>query len=180
MEIDENPSTPEHNLSLVAGNIVSNAVQATRHLFCPFCADFFLFEFTLKDHLKKAHTKELRKQHTKDVNFETANDSLLIDEDDAKENCSCKFCGAIFKYAGLLPKHIADHHDPMCLNLWQQQNERDGDLPFGSRTSDPTMYVALFLLLLVCFFNSKTYMVYLYFLIYLHLPIACMHVVHLA
>lgn len=118
-------SATDLNLSLVAGNIVSNAVEATRHLFCPFCADSHLFEFTLKEHLKQRHADQLQKHYKNTTIF---CDTFTPDKTELRFirdnlNDVCKFCGAIFLYADLLPKHIANYHGQMCLKLWQEQQQ---------------------------------------------------------
>lgn len=125
--MSEPKSSPDDlNLSLVAGNIVSNAVQAIRYLFCPYCGESSLFEHTLKAHLKAKHPEQLQK-YTKltAMDLTETNDvsiTDLIDEDFDKQNL-CAFCGAMFLHAELVPKHIADYHGAMCLNVWQQQQQ---------------------------------------------------------
>lgn len=140
MDTIDNSQMLDQNLSILAGNVVSNAVQATRHLFCPFCADFFLFEFTLKDHLKQTHSDELQKQLE---NTAMGGEDDTVNNEYYKEKCCCKFCGAVFKYAGLLPKHIVDYHDAMCFNLWQQNEPQKIDRPsLNGQSMDPTILYA--------------------------------------
>lgn len=114
----------ENNLSFVAGNIVSSAIQATRNIFCPFCADCFNYEFTLKDHLKEIHPEQLSQYALKTKDTSAAEkdetDLVLLREND--ENI-CKFCDAVFMFGDLLPKHIADYHGPLCYRMWEQQNQ---------------------------------------------------------
>lgn len=118
----------EEDTSITASN-VSNALQMTRNLFCPYCADGFLFEFTLKEHLKKVHEdllKEsiLRKRTQEQLlrdhipNGNENNDYSLL-ETNLEHNCP--FCGAIFHHLGLIPKHIANYHGDNILKLWQFQ-----------------------------------------------------------
>lgn len=118
-------SQADLNISVIAGNIVSSAVQATRHLFCPFCADCFLFEFTLKNHLKKEHSRLLQK-HCKTFCFESATDSAnSLPTIEHQFDKVCSFCGAIFLYNGLLPKHIINYHGALCFTVWEQQQQKD-------------------------------------------------------
>lgn len=115
------------NLSLVAGNIVSNAAQSVRHLFCPFCGDSFVFEYMLKEHLKVMHSNQLQKC-SKPIDIDSTDaigDSLRdLTVGNFGENFSCSFCGAIFLHRDLLPKHISDYHGAMYLKVWQEQQQQ--------------------------------------------------------
>lgn len=129
-------SQAELNLSFVADGIVSNASIVSYHLFCPFCADFYLFEFTLKDHLKREHSSLIQK-HFKNV---------CIDSQTHPSNCDesfrirflnefshvCDLCGAMFKSAGLIPKHIVNYHGTNCFAVWRQQHSQNAIKSKGS------------------------------------------------
>lgn len=105
--------TMELDLSIAADAVVSNALQLTRNLFCPYCADAYMFEFTLKDHLKKAHSKVLEKQfNTNDVDILSLSQQCIH---------NCPYCGAAFTQLGLVPKHISTYHGNELLKMWQQQ-----------------------------------------------------------
>lgn len=105
--------TIDLDLSIAAGSVVSNALQLTRNLFCPYCADAYMFEFTLKDHLKKAHKQILEKQfNINDINILSLSQQCMH---------NCPYCGAAFTQLGLVPKHISTYHGHELLNMWQQQ-----------------------------------------------------------
>ena len=95
-------------LSIAAGNILENMPR--NMLYCPFCADGYMFEFTMKDHLKRHHTEEIRNL-SKDT--ETLKD----------QNTSCCYCGAVFYQAGLIPKHINTAHGRKLLDQWFNNSE---------------------------------------------------------
>lgn len=137
------PKSPltDVNLSLVAGSIVSNASQAVRHLFCPFCGESSLFEHTLKAHLKTMHSDQLRKcAHFIDNNGASNRASIHNNFD---KNVSCSFCGAMFVHVELLSKHIAAHHGTMCLNVWhQQQREQSEPKKDSEKLLEPTILYA--------------------------------------
>lgn len=104
----------ELDLSIAAGNIVSNALQLTRNLFCPYCADAYMFEFTLKDHLKKTHKDIIeRNMDANNINILSLSQQCLHD---------CPFCGASFTHFGLIPKHIGTYHGNELLKIWQENN----------------------------------------------------------
>lgn len=142
---DSKSSPSELNLSLVAGNIASNAAQAVRRLFCPFCGESSLIEYTLKAHLKEMHPEQLQKYTSKSsaTIFNDANEMSVIEllEGDFDKNNACKFCGALFLHTHLLTKHIADHHGTMCLKLWQQQQQCDQNKE-SVKSPTPTIFYA--------------------------------------
>lgn len=125
-------SQAELNLSFVADGIVSNASIVSYHLFCPFCADFYLFEFTLKDHLKREHSSLIQKHFKNVVSIESSQTNS------SSPNCDesfrirflnefshvCDLCGAMFKNASLLPKHIVNYHGTNCFAVWRQQHQK--------------------------------------------------------
>lgn len=126
-------SQTEINLSIVANSIVTNAGLVSYHLFCPFCADFYLFEFSFKDHLRAEHSDQLQK-HFKclmryDENELNNSKSDKLEKAIFKDefNYGCDLCGAMFKYAGLIPKHILNYHGPNYLKLWQREQQRKSD-----------------------------------------------------
>lgn len=125
-------SQAELNLSFVADGIVSNASIVSYHLFCPFCADFYLFEFTLKDHLKREHSSLIQK-HFKNVvcmdSSQSSSSSTNCDESFRirflnEFNHVCDLCGAMFKSASLVPKHIVNYHGTNCFAVWRQQHQK--------------------------------------------------------
>lgn len=146
-------SQADLNVSVIAGNIVSNAVHATRHLFCPFCADCYFFEFTLKDHLKKEHFEMLQK-HCENVTFSyefngnAESSKTKLTEQNFDKVCS--FCGAVFLYIGLLPKHIINYHGSLSFQVWEQQQKQASkqisegkestDCYIDSDIKEPTIY----------------------------------------
>lgn len=124
-------SQAELNLSVAADGIVTNAGLVSYHLFCPFCADFYLFEFTLKDHLKREHSSLIQK-HFKNVctsenqmNTSNCDESMRIRFLN-EFNHACDLCGAMFMRAGLIPKHIINYHGSNCYALWRQQHQKSG------------------------------------------------------
>lgn len=140
--MSESKSTAnDMNLSLVADSIASNAVQAVRHLFCPFCGESSLFEHKLKAHLKAMHADQLRK-YAPFIDTNGASSMGSIDND-VNGNVSCSFCGAMFVHVGLLSKHIAAHHGTMCLNIWhQQQREQSEQNKDSEKLLEPTILYA--------------------------------------
>lgn len=126
-------SQAELNLSIVAEKIVTNAGLVSYHLFCPFCADFYLFEFTLKDHLKREHSSLIQK-HFKNVctnenqlNSSNCDESLRIRFLN-EFNHVCDLCGAMFMRVGLISKHIINYHGSNCFNVWRQQHQKSEKL----------------------------------------------------
>lgn len=72
----------------------SKAKFSPKHLLtCPFCCDEYLFDFSMKDHLKKYHSEEIEKL-----------DSWPV------EHHYCPYCLATFYYPSLIPKHIYFAH----------------------------------------------------------------------
>lgn len=142
---DAKSSPDDINLSLVAGDIASNAVQAVRQLFCPFCGESSLFEHTLKAHLKAMHSEQLQ-QYTKSTAMtpNAANDVSLMEliDGNSDKNSSCTFCGAMFLHASLLPKHIAEYHGTMCLQVWQRQQQQSDQTNESTKLLDPTILYA--------------------------------------
>lgn len=122
-------SQTQLNLSVVAEKIVTNAGIVSYHLFCPFCADFYLFEFTLKEHLKREHSALIQK-HFKNV---CTNSDIQTNTSDCDESLRkrfvhefkhlCDLCGAMFMRAALVPKHIMNYHGSNCFLVWQQQQQ---------------------------------------------------------
>ncbi|XP_059615248.1 uncharacterized protein LOC132260876 [Phlebotomus argentipes] len=102
----------EMDVSVLAGDIVTNALHIPRSLFCPYCADEYMFEFTLKDHLKRQHYEELEEQAER----QRRQDVSLV------ASHACPICGALFFYFGLVPKHIHQRHGRAFLRQWQEEN----------------------------------------------------------
>lgn len=122
-------SQAELNLSVVADGIVTNAGIVSYHLFCPFCADFYLFEFTLKDHLKREHSSLIQKHFKNVCSSESQMHASNGDESFRirflnEFNHVCDLCGAMFKNAGLIPKHIVNYHGTNCFAVWRQQHQK--------------------------------------------------------
>lgn len=124
-------SQAELNLSFVADGIVTNASIVSYHLFCPFCADFYLFEFTLKDHLKREHSSLIQKHFKNVVCTESSHTSQSTNGDESfrirflnEFSHVCDLCGAMFKSAGLIPKHIVNYHGTNCFAVWRQQHQK--------------------------------------------------------
>uniref|UniRef100_A0A182PMU5 C2H2-type domain-containing protein n=1 Tax=Anopheles epiroticus TaxID=199890 RepID=A0A182PMU5_9DIPT len=96
------------DLNLLVKNIVKILLTTSKYLHCPFCADEYLFEFTLKHHLLKNHERDLEK---------------IVRSPDASirfcESNICPYCGALFYYISALPKHIMNSHSRECLMKWQ-------------------------------------------------------------
>lgn len=70
-------------------------------LICPFCGDEYLFDFSIRNHLKKEHIKEILELDNWPVN-----------------QYFCTYCNAKFYYKSLLPKHIAFAHSKKALDEW--------------------------------------------------------------
>lgn len=122
-------SQAEINLSVVADGIVTNAGIVSYHLFCPFCADFYLFEFTMKEHLKREHSAMIQKHFknvcVSDVQMNTSNcDESLRIRFQNEFNHVCELCGAMFMNAGLIPKHIVNYHGTNCFAVWRQKQNK--------------------------------------------------------
>lgn len=87
-------------------------------LTCPFCCDEYLFEFSMKEHLKKHHSEEIRKL-----------DSWPV------EQFFCDYCRAMFYYSSLIPKHIyfahgketLDDHFKMNNNFQKYQIDKENE-----------------------------------------------------
>lgn len=123
-------SRAEINLSVAAASIVSNAVLVSYHLFCPFCADFYLFEFSFKDHLKREHSDLLQKHFKHFANGINEENQYLNGNRFRKEFDSvCELCGAMFMYSGLIPKHIVNYHGSSCFGAWQRQQQIQSENP---------------------------------------------------
>lgn len=100
------------DLSMCANQIISNALHIPRCLYCPFCAAEYMFEFTLKDHLKKIHLNEI-------MAIASQNKTVT----DVYEVHSCPYCSAIFYHFALIPIHLGQHHEPEVLKDWQRNDE---------------------------------------------------------
>lgn len=75
-------------------------------LICPFCCEEYLFEFTIKNHLRKEHNNEIMKLDNWPTNQH-----------------HCPYCNAMFYYKSLLPKHIAFAHSKKTLDEWFLTND---------------------------------------------------------
>uniref|UniRef100_A0A1B0CE38 C2H2-type domain-containing protein n=1 Tax=Lutzomyia longipalpis TaxID=7200 RepID=A0A1B0CE38_LUTLO len=117
-----NSSQTDLDISLLAGDIVTNALHIPRSLFCPFCAEEYMFQFTLKDHLKREHHAELQ-QHVGRQRAAPAGDVSLA------ASHACSVCGALFFHMALLPKHILKRHGRTFLQHWQKENAAEMEKP---------------------------------------------------
>lgn len=97
------------DLSHLADRIVSNAIHIPRCLYCPFCAVEYMFDFSLKDHLKKVHLNEI---------MEIASRKKSVTE--VYDIHTCPYCTAVFYHFVLIPLHLAQHHSPGELQKWQE------------------------------------------------------------
>jgi hypothetical protein len=70
-------------------------------LICPFCCEEYLFEFTIKNHLRKEHSEEIKKLDNWPINQHF-----------------CPYCNAMFYYKALLPRHIVFAHSKKTLDEW--------------------------------------------------------------
>lgn len=113
----------ESNLSMVAAGIVSNALSASYHLFCPFCSDFYLFEFSFVDHLKREHADLMQKHFKNSICEQKPHREQASDCFTREFNHVCDLCGAMFLYAGLIPKHIINYHGAGHFSAWQRQQQ---------------------------------------------------------
>lgn len=73
--------------------ILKCALKIPRSLFCPYCADEYMFDFSLKDHLLKHHIKELK-----------------LEEVQKAKSYTCPMCIAVFYIHSLIPKHVISSH----------------------------------------------------------------------
>lgn len=128
------------DLSIAAGTVVSNALQLTRNLFCPYCADAYMFEFTLKDHLKKAHAKILQRLFPHHTDFDVT--TVSIAQHLLQPMHKCPYCGAAFTLLGLVPKHISIYHGSELLKLWQQQRGNCEMLQLANDQDPSILYAA--------------------------------------
>lgn len=120
------------DISVLAGEIVTNALHIPRSIFCPFCADEYMFQFTLKDHLKREHLEELQKQIERQKRAEVLEDVTL------SASHACPICGALFFHFGLVPKHIHQRHGRAFLQQWQKENAEN----LARREDEPSILYA--------------------------------------
>lgn len=102
--------------------ILNIALKIPRSLFCPYCADEYMFDFSLKDHLLKHHISELK-----------------LEEVQKAARHTCPFCTAVFYNRLLLPKHVISSHGK------DQLPDLQNNYPqfFEKNAADPTvMYAA--------------------------------------
>lgn len=93
----------EDDLSVAAAEIMESIPR--NMLTCPFCSEEYLFEFTMKEHLKKHHSNEIKQL-----------DSWPV------EQFVCPYCHAMFYYSNLMPKHIHFSHGKKTLDEWFNHN----------------------------------------------------------
>lgn len=73
--------------------ILKCALRIPRSLHCPYCADEYMFDFSLKDHLLKHHLSELK-----------------LEEVQKAATHACPLCNAQFFIQTLVPKHVITSH----------------------------------------------------------------------
>uniref|UniRef100_A0A1Q3F7I8 C2H2-type domain-containing protein n=1 Tax=Culex tarsalis TaxID=7177 RepID=A0A1Q3F7I8_CULTA len=103
-----NTSDKKPDLNALVRNIVKILLSTSKYFHCPFCADEYLFEFTLRHHLLGKHEDDLQK--------------IVLSPDSSIRFCKsniCPYCGALFYYISALPKHIVNSHSRDCLIKWQ-------------------------------------------------------------
>lgn len=94
-------------------------------LICPFCSDEYLFEFTMREHLKKHHSEEIKKL-----------DSWPV------EQFHCPYCNAMLYYSSLLPKHIYFSHGKETLDeYFNQSGNRQRYQIDKENTDEPTIKI---------------------------------------
>lgn len=114
-------------LNNLVKNIVKILLSTSKYFHCPFCADEYLFEFTLRHHLLKNHEDDLSK--------------IVQSPDSSIKFCDsniCPYCGALFYYISALPKHIMNSHSRDCLIKWQAI-ERDNSLLRKRFATEPSI-----------------------------------------
>ncbi|XP_055378955.1 uncharacterized protein LOC129610414 [Condylostylus longicornis] len=105
---NENCDKIKSHVIAVTAKVISNPVA--RSLFCPFCADEYLFEFSLKDHLHRKHSEALERRYSNE----------LPESEQAETDSLCPYCKAVFYSKLIIPKHIFHHHGRNWLNHYQQ------------------------------------------------------------
>ncbi|XP_073972984.1 uncharacterized protein [Rhodnius prolixus] len=103
--IDELTETSlnSNDASMMVNDFMTDTTLPTR-ICCPFCILDFGFEFILKDHIKKSHSRELKvvlKRNPGDIDFH-----------------QCPFCQAKFYNKELLPKHVIRKHEICVVNMF--------------------------------------------------------------
>lgn len=112
MEITDNVSA--------SGSMQENA-SSIEMLTCAFCADQHLCESTMKEHLKKQHSDELK-------------DSAW-----PVEQFFCNFCPAKFYYSNLIPKHIYFAHGKDALESHFNTGSNLQKYQIDKENSDPSV-----------------------------------------
>ncbi|XP_055607401.1 uncharacterized protein LOC129755095 [Uranotaenia lowii] len=106
--MDSSNGREKVELNNLVKNIVKTLLTTSKYFHCPFCADEYLFEFTLRHHLFKSHEEDLSK--------------IVQSPDSSIKFCGsniCPYCGSLFYYLSALPKHILNSHSRDCLIKWQ-------------------------------------------------------------
>lgn len=96
-------SLNSNEASMMVNDFMTDTTLPTR-ICCPFCILDFGFEFILKDHIKKTHSRELKvvlKRKPGNINFH-----------------QCPFCQAKFYIKELLPKHVIRKHEICVVNMF--------------------------------------------------------------
>lgn len=95
-------SVDSKNLGIASPDILESLPKSL--LTCPFCSEEYLFEFTMKQHLKKHHSNEIQQLDSWPVGH------------------FCPYCRDMFYYSSLIPKHIHFSHGKEYLDKWFSTN----------------------------------------------------------
>lgn len=96
--------SPKNSEELLVNQIIEKITKIHKTFICPFCADEYLFDFSIKNHILKSHKSEIINLH---LEFKEL----------------CPYCEAIFQYHTVIPKHILNSHGRQSLNRWMFENK---------------------------------------------------------
>ncbi|XP_067002191.2 uncharacterized protein [Anabrus simplex] len=94
------------NISIIANEFVSEAVNFPLKIYCPFCIYYFSSEYLLKDHIKNIHEHELHK-----ISNQPLNEKFTFNP--------CPYCHAKFYLKALVSKHVMRYHQNDVINIFQ-------------------------------------------------------------
>lgn len=99
-----------YDVAQMASYVITQVkVHLSNSIYCPFCADEFMFDFSLQHHMEQNHDTELKK---------------FIQNNDTQKIFPCTVCGATFYLSGLIPKHLAQHHGYDMLQQWRLDKQK--------------------------------------------------------
>lgn len=98
--------SPRNCDEVLVNQILEKITLNHKTFICPFCADEYLFDFSIKNHILKAHKYEIVKLQ---LEFKEL----------------CPYCNASFQYHTVIPKHILNSHGKQCLNRWMFQDKQN-------------------------------------------------------